>query len=86
MSATASASDIIAPKLGYGISDADQHFYEAPDSITKYLAGPFSLEFAGRHRYRVQDRENIRGNDFDGLFDMHPHDVFLVKISKWFSL
>ena len=28
---------IVAPKLGYGISDADQHFYEAPDSFTKYL-------------------------------------------------
>ena len=31
MSAIAPVSDIVAPKLGYGISDADQHFYEAPD-------------------------------------------------------
>lgn len=25
-------------------------------------------------------------SDFDGLFDEHPHDVFLLKISKWMSL
>jgi predicted TIM-barrel fold metal-dependent hydrolase len=36
MSATTEPT-IIASKLGYGISDADQHFYEAPDSITKHL-------------------------------------------------
>ena len=24
--------------------------------------------------------------DLDSLFDTHPHDVFLVKLSKWFSL
>jgi hypothetical protein len=29
-------------------------------SLTKYIAGPFSFELAGRHRYRVQERENIR--------------------------
>jgi hypothetical protein len=26
------------------------------------------------------------GRDARGLFDNHPHNVFLVKISKWFSL
>jgi hypothetical protein len=26
------------------------------------------------------------GNDMDALFDVHPHDVFLVKVVKWFSL
>ena len=25
-------------------------------------------------------------NDMDALFDVHPHDVFLVKLVKWFSL
>ena len=24
---------IVASRLGYGISDADQHFYEGPDTI-----------------------------------------------------
>ncbi len=26
------------------------------------------------------------GNDMNGLFDVHPHNVFLVKINKWLSL
>ncbi len=26
------------------------------------------------------------GRDLDGLFEVHPHDVFLVKISRWFDL
>jgi hypothetical protein len=30
-------------------------------SMTKYVAGPYSIELAGRHRYRIQDDENIRG-------------------------
>jgi hypothetical protein len=27
-------------------------------SLTKYIKGPYSIELAGRHRYRIQDREN----------------------------
>ena len=54
MSATASVSDIVAPKLGYGISDADQHFYEAPDSITKYLDPTY------RHAFRWIDLDGRR--------------------------
>jgi hypothetical protein len=49
MSAPAPVSAIVAPKLGYGISDADQHFYEAPDSITRYL------DPAYRHAFRWID-------------------------------
>ncbi len=26
------------------------------------------------------------GRDLDGLFDVHPHDVFLIKINRWFDL
>jgi hypothetical protein len=25
-------------------------------------------------------------NDLGGLFDVHPHNVFLIKVNKWFSL
>lgn len=35
-------------------------------SITKFITGPYSVEIAGRHRYRIQERENIRGDTFDG--------------------
>ena len=24
--------------------------------------------------------------DMEGLFDVHPHDIFLIKVVKWFSL
>jgi len=34
---TVTDQPIVASKLGYGISDADQHFYEAPDSVTRHL-------------------------------------------------
>jgi hypothetical protein len=40
-----------------------------------------------------QARSNFRetgafdvGNDLDGLFKTHPHNVFLLKINRWFSL
>ena len=29
-------------------------------SVTKYIAGPYSIELAGRHRYRIQHDENIK--------------------------
>ena len=25
-------------------------------------------------------------HDLGGLFDVHPHNVFLLKVNKWFSL
>jgi predicted TIM-barrel fold metal-dependent hydrolase len=47
--------------LGYGISDADQHFYEAPDSITKYLDPEYRhafrwIELDGRKTLLLNDR------------------------------
>jgi len=42
----------------------DEPYYRelaAQYSITKYIAGPYAIELAGRHRYRVQEDENIRG-------------------------
>lgn len=26
------------------------------------------------------------GDDADRLFDVHPHDIFLIKVSRWFSV
>jgi hypothetical protein len=26
------------------------------------------------------------GHDLDGLFEVHPHNVFLIKINRWFDL
>lgn len=33
-------------------------------SITKYIAGPYAIELAGRHRFREQENENLRGAGF----------------------
>jgi hypothetical protein len=33
-------------------------------SITKYISGPYSLELSGRHRYRIQDNENVDPDTF----------------------
>src|SRR5271165_7273144 len=58
---TSSISTIVAPRLGYGISDADQHFYEAPDSVTRHLdpkyRGTFRwIEVDGRKQLLLNDR------------------------------
>ena len=34
----------------------------------------------------LNDGEFRLGDDLDGLFGTHPHDVFLVKFNRWFSL
>ena len=26
------------------------------------------------------------GNDVGGLFDVHPYNIFLFKVNKWFSM
>ena len=71
MSTTATVSTIVAPKLGYGISDADQHFYEAPDSVTKYL------DPKHRHAFRwidVDGRRQLMLND--RLYKLIPNPTY----------
>ena len=45
--------------------NGDDYYREVSGSysVTKYITGPFSVELAGRHRYRIQEGENIRGGD-----------------------
>lgn len=53
-------------------------------SITKYLTGPYSLELAGRHRYRVQEAENTRGSSFNGEpWWQGEHQNALKVAPKW---
>ena len=53
-------------------------------SVTKYIGGPFSVELAGRHRYRVLERENIRGGSFDGEpWWQGEHQNALKIAPKW---
>jgi predicted TIM-barrel fold metal-dependent hydrolase len=65
-------STIVASKLGYGISDADQHFYEAPDSVTKYLAPEH------RHAFRWIELENGRKQLLlnDKLYKLIPNPTY----------
>ena len=53
-------------------------------SITKYIAGPYAIELAGRHRYRAQERENIRGDTLDGEpWWQGEHQNALKIAPKW---
>ena len=58
---TTSESPIVASRLGYGISDADQHFYEAEDSVTRHLDPKYRSSFRwiesdGRKMLMLNDR------------------------------
>jgi len=53
-------------------------------SVTKYISGPYSVELAGRHRYRIQEGENIRGGAFDGSpWWQGEHQTALKVAPKW---
>jgi hypothetical protein len=66
----------------------DGHAYyrelSAQYSVTKYITGPYSIELAGRHRLRVQDGENVRGDGFDGdPWRQGEHQNVLKVAPKW---
>jgi predicted TIM-barrel fold metal-dependent hydrolase len=71
MSAVAPEREIVAPKLGYGISDADQHFYEAPDSITRYLDPAYRRAFRW---IEVDGRATLLLND--KLYTLIPNPTY----------
>ncbi|HVJ91813.1 MAG TPA: DUF6029 family protein, partial [Labilithrix sp.] len=69
------------------VTETNLPFYRelaAQYSITKYIKGPYSIELAGRHRYRIQDSENIRGNAFEGEpWWQGEHQNALKVAPKW---
>ena len=71
----------------HDITETNLPFYRelaAQYSITKYIKGPYSIELAGRHRYRVQDRENIRGGEYEGApWWQGEHQNALKIAPKW---
>lgn len=53
-------------------------------TLSKYIKGPYSFEIAGRHRYRILDRENIRGDSFLGdPWWQGEHQNALKIAPKW---
>ena len=71
----------------HDIKETDQPYYREVStqySITKYISGPYSVELAGRHRYRILERENIRGNSFEGEpWWQGEHQNALKIAPKW---
>lgn len=50
-----------------------------PGSLAYLVWSEGRTDFAADGRFAAR-------RDLDALFDTHPHDVFLVKVSRWFSL
>ncbi len=71
----------------HDITETDVPFYRevaAQYSISKYIKGPYSIEFAGRHRYRVQEGENNRDGDYRGVpWWQGEHQTALKVAPKW---
>jgi hypothetical protein len=69
------------------VTDADRAYYRelaVQYSLTKYIQGPYSIELSGRHRYRVQENENIRGTDFRGDPWREGEHINALKVApKW---
>lgn len=72
----------------HDINGVDEPFYRevaGQYSITKYIKGPYSIELAGRHRYRVEHGNNIRDvGDFRGEpWWQGEHQNALKVAPKW---
>ena len=71
----------------HDVSEKDVAYYRevaAQYSITKYIAGPFSIELAGRHRYRIHETENDRNEDYKGdPWWQGEHQNALKIAPKW---
>lgn len=66
--------------------NGDPYYREiaAQYSVSKYIKGPYSIELAGRHRYRSQEHENIRGESFAGEPWWQGEHTTALKIApKW---
>lgn len=50
---TMTDSTPVASRLGYGISDADQHVYESAETLIEYLDPEYRHNFAGGFEDRV---------------------------------
>ncbi len=70
----------------HDIRENDEPYYRevaGQYSITKYIKGPYSVELAGRHRYRVQEGENIRGSSLGEPWWQGEHQTGLKVAPKW---
>jgi hypothetical protein len=76
--------------VDYGFPNRDFNFRDFNSNlVVRWEFMPGSVAFLVWSQARSD--EVPRGgfaldNDVRGLFDVHPHDVFLLKVSRWFAL
>lgn len=74
----------------YVLGDPDFNFRDFNSNLVlRWEFQPGSLLYAvwSQARSGFEPRGNFAlGNDVGGLFDVHPHNIFLLKVSKWVSL
>lgn len=66
--------------------DGNAYYREASAqyTVSKHISGAYSIEIAGRHRYRILDRENLRGDSFTGEPWVQGEHQNALKIApKW---
>jgi hypothetical protein len=71
----------------HDVKENDDPYYREVSgqySITKYIKGPYSVEIAGRHRYRIQEGENLRGETARGEPWWQGENQLALKVApKW---
>ncbi len=74
----------------YSIDNPDFNFREFNSNLVirwEYMPGSllYLVWSQARSEYQSMGSFDI-DRDMSGLFDVHPHNIFLVKLVKWFSL
>lgn len=74
----------------YAVGSPDFNFRQFRSNLVirwEYTPGStlYLVWSQGRTDYREDGNYSFR-NDMRDLFDVYPHDVFLIKLNKWFSL
>jgi len=74
----------------YRFGNPDFNFREWNSNlVARWEFSPGSLIYLvwsqGRVDFTSDGRFSAR-NGIDDLFRQHPHDIFLIKVSRWFSL
>jgi hypothetical protein len=76
--------------VDYRIDNPDFNFREFNSNlVVRWEFQPGSLLYLVWSQARVdfvRDGRFNLGDDVDDLFSVHPRNIFLVKVSKWFSL
>jgi len=74
----------------YGFDNPDFNYRDFNSNLVirwEYMPGSLLYLVWSQARSEYLPRGDFDfGRDMRGLFDMHPHDVFLIKFIKWFSL